>query len=76
VSEALEQMKCIFVNAQQRAAEHSSSGMLTYIAARRVVQSNQPHVFLAKITARIPGHPARNTASGRATTPWIDFLSV
>jgi hypothetical protein len=55
VAEALEQTKCIFVNKQKRTAEHSSSGMLTYIATRRLAQSNELCVFPELIAARITG---------------------
>jgi hypothetical protein len=74
VAEALEQMKCIFVNAQQRAAEHNSSGMLSYIATRCLAQSNELHVFLAHCNlldsdACPSGHcvPSKATASISAT---------
>ncbi len=46
-AEATEQMKCILVDAQLRAAEHSSSAMLVYIATRRQAQSDELRVFLA-----------------------------
>jgi hypothetical protein len=49
--------------------------MLTYIAARRLAQSDELRVFLAKITAGIRGIPAGNAASGRATAFWIDIIS-
>jgi hypothetical protein len=50
VAEASEQMMCILVNAKKCAAEHSSSEMLTYIAARRLAQSDELCVLFAEIT--------------------------
>ncbi len=52
-AEATEQMKCVLVNAQLRAAEHRSSEMLAYIATRRLAQSDELRVFLAEINNRI-----------------------
>jgi hypothetical protein len=78
-AEAAEQMKCILVNAQLRAAEHSSSAMLAYIATRRQAQSDELRVFLAEvnncITAASEASRARYAAAGGATASWIDFIS-
>jgi hypothetical protein len=75
-AEAAEQMKCILVNAQLRAAEHSSSAMLAYIAIRRQAQSDELCVFLVEVNNRITeASRARHAAAGGATASWIDFIS-
>jgi hypothetical protein len=75
-AEATEQMKCVLVNAQLRAAEHSSSAMLVYIATRRLAQSNELRVFLAEINNRsTDASRARHAVPGGATASWIDFIS-
>jgi uncharacterized membrane protein YgcG len=75
-AEATEQMKCVLVNAQLRAAEHRSSEMLAYIATRRLAQSDELRVFLAEINNRITdASRARHAAAGGATASWIDFIS-
>ncbi len=48
-AEEPEQMKCILVNAQLRATEHSSSAMLAYSTTRCQAQSDELRVFLAEV---------------------------
>jgi hypothetical protein len=75
-AEATEQMKCILVNAQLRATEHSSSAMLAYIATRRQAQSDELRVFLAEANNRITeASRVRHAAAGGATASWINFIS-
>jgi hypothetical protein len=40
-------------NAQQRASEHSCSGMLSYITTLRLALSDKVHVFLEESISRI-----------------------
>jgi hypothetical protein len=64
-AEATEQMKCILVNAQLRATEHSSTAMLAYIATRRQAQSNKLRVFLAEVNNRMTeASRVRHAAAG------------
>jgi hypothetical protein len=86
-AEAAEQMKCILVNAQLRASEHSSSARLVYIATRRQAQSDELRVFLRSTIAspRPPGFATRSPAgpqrpgstlfpdgSPRSTPTWLN----
>jgi hypothetical protein len=76
VAEATEQMQCILVNAQARAALHSTSAFLTHVAARRQSQSTDLKIFLAELTGRITdASKAPGASSGAATAAWIDFLT-
>ena len=76
VAETTEQMQCILVNAQARAALHSTSAFLTHVAARRQSQSTDLKVFLAELTGRITeSSKAQGASSGAATAAWIDFLT-
>ncbi len=69
-------MKCILVNSQLRAIEHSSSTLLTYVAARRSAKSDELCVFLAEISIRITeASRDRNAAAGGTTAFWIDFIT-
>jgi hypothetical protein len=48
VAEASEQTKCILVNSQLLAKEHSSFAMLIYIGGLRLAQSDKLRIFLAE----------------------------
>jgi hypothetical protein len=71
-------MKCILVNTQLSATEHtgSSSAMLAYIATRRQAQSDELRAFLAEVNNCITeASLVRHAAAGGATESWIDFIS-
>ncbi len=78
VAEATEQMQCILVNAQSRAALHSTLAFLTHVAVQRQSQSTDLKIFLAELTGRIrvtESSKSQGSSSGGATAAWIDFLS-
>jgi hypothetical protein len=76
MAEATEQMQCILVNAQARAATYPGPAFLVHVAGRRQTQAAELKIFLAEISSRVTeASKAQAATTGGATAAWVDFLS-